>query len=109
MGPNKQKIRIISLIKQPEKPKNLFNRLSYFWYHVTGVYSLADGYIRTYVDGELDRELETTQELGASPGALVIGCEPFSTGQYNFNGVMDDIRVYDKALSEAEARYLANN
>jgi len=79
------------------------------WYHVTGVYSLADGYIRTYVNGVLDRELETTEALGASPGALMIGCEPFSTGQYNFNGVMDDIRVYDKALSEDEARYLANN
>jgi len=79
------------------------------WYHVVGVYSLADGYIRTYVNGELDRELETTEALGASPGALMIGCEPFSTGQYNFNGVMDDIRVYNKALSEDEARYLANN
>ena len=79
------------------------------WYHVTGVYSLADGYIRTYVNGELDRELLTTEALGASPGALMIGCEPFSTGQYNFNGVMDDIRVYNKALSEDEARYLGNN
>jgi len=79
------------------------------WYHVAGVYSLADGYIRTYVDGELDRELETTEALGASPGSFMIGCEPFSVGQYNFNGVMDDVHVYDKALSEAEARYLANN
>ena len=79
------------------------------WYHVVGVYSLADGYIRTYIDGELDRELETTEALGASPGSFMIGCEPFSSGQYNFNGVMDDIRVYNKALSEDEARYLANN
>ncbi len=79
------------------------------WYHVTGVYSLADGYIRTYVNGELDRELETTEALGASPASLMIGCEPFSSGQYNFNGVMDDIRVYNKALSEDEARYLGNN
>jgi hypothetical protein len=79
------------------------------WYHVAGVYSLADGYIRTYINGELDRELETTDALGASPGPLMIGCEPFSTGQYNFNGVMDDIRVYNEALSEAEVRYLANN
>jgi len=78
------------------------------WYHVAGVYSLEDGYIRTYVNGELDRELLTTQALGASPGTFKIGCEPFSTGQYNFNGVMDDIRVYNKALSEAEVRYLAN-
>jgi len=79
------------------------------WYHVVGVYSLEDGYIRTYVNGELDRELLTTQALGASLGSLKIGCEPFNTGSYNFNGVMDEVHVYNKALTEAEARYLANN
>jgi hypothetical protein len=79
------------------------------WYHVAGVYSLEDGYIRTYVNGEMDRELLTTQALGASPGSFKIGCEPFTTGSYNFNGVMDDIRIYNRALSEAEVRYLANN
>jgi len=79
------------------------------WYHVAGVYSLEDGYIRTYVNGELDRELLTAQALGASPGSFKIGCEPFTTGSYNFNGVMDDIRIYNRALSEAEVRYLANN
>jgi len=79
------------------------------WYHVVGVYSLEDGYIRTYVNGELDRELLTTEALGASPGPLMIGCEPFNTGSYNFNGVMDEVCVYDKALSAAEARYIANN
>jgi hypothetical protein len=79
------------------------------WYHVVGVYSLEDGYIRTYVDGELDRELLTTQALGASPGSLMIGCEPFNTGSYNFNGIMDEVQVYNKALTAAEARYLANN
>ncbi|MBC8471970.1 MAG: hypothetical protein H8D56_21120 [Planctomycetes bacterium] len=79
------------------------------WYHVVGVYSLEDGYIRTYVDGELDRELLTTEALGASPGSLIIGAEPFNTGSYNFNGLMDEVRVYNKALSAAEARYIANN
>ncbi|MFZ2147271.1 MAG: LamG domain-containing protein [Sedimentisphaerales bacterium] len=77
------------------------------WYHVVGVYSLADGYIRTYVNGVLDRELLTTQALGASPGSFMIGCEPFSTGEYNFNGVMDEIRIYNKALSEGEVLYLS--
>jgi hypothetical protein len=79
------------------------------WYHVVGVYSLEDGYIRTYVNGELDRELLTTEALGASPGSLIIGAEPFNTGSYNFNGIMDEVQVYNKALSAAEARYLANN
>jgi hypothetical protein len=72
------------------------------WYHVTGVYSLEDGYIRTYVNGVLDRELATTQALGVSPGPFRIGCEPFTTASYNFNGVMDDVRVYNHALSEGE-------
>jgi len=72
------------------------------WYHVAGVYSLEDGYIRTYVDGVLDRELLTTQALGASPGSFKIGCEPFTTGSYNFNGVMDDVRLYNHALTEGE-------
>ena len=72
------------------------------WYHVTGVYSLEDGYIRTYVNGILDRELSTTQALGASPGSFKIGCEPFTTGSYNFNGVMDDLRLYNHALTQGE-------
>jgi len=72
------------------------------WYHVAGVYSQEDGYIRTYVNGVLDRELATTDELGASPGNFYIGCEPYNTGAYHFNGVMDDLRLYSRALREPE-------
>ena len=72
------------------------------WYHVFGVYSLEAGYIRTYVNGVLDRELATTDELGVSPGPLRLGCEPYTTGSYHFNGVMDDVRVYDHAVTAAE-------
>ncbi len=72
------------------------------WYHVAGVYSQGDGYIRTYVNGNLDRQLATTEELGASPGTFYIGCEPFNTGSNNFNGVLDDVRLYNKALTQDE-------
>jgi len=72
------------------------------WYHVTGIYSQQDGYIRTYVNGLLDRELLTNEVLGASPGTLYIGCEPYNTDVGNFNGVMDDIRIYNRVLSDAE-------
>jgi endoglucanase len=72
------------------------------WYHVTGVYSLEGGHIRTYVNGVLDREMSTTEVLGASRGSFKIGCEPFATGSFNFNGVMDDLRIYNRALTEAE-------
>jgi hypothetical protein len=69
------------------------------WYHVAGIYSQADSYIRTYVNGVLDRELVTTEELGASPGTLYIGCEPYNTSAGNFNGVIDNVRLYNKALT----------
>ena len=72
------------------------------WYHVTGIYSQQDGYIRTYVNGLLDRELLTNEVLGASPGTFYIGCEPYDTSAGNFNGVMDDIRIYNRVLSDAE-------
>jgi len=77
------------------------------WYHVTGIYSQQDGYIRTYVNGFLDRELLTNEVLGASPGTLYIGCEPYNTSAGNFNGVMDDIRIYNRVLSAAEIAGLA--
>jgi parallel beta-helix repeat protein len=74
------------------------------WYHVTGVYSLENGYIRTYVNGYPDREMSTTNVLGASLGPFRIGCEPFRTGfrHHHFNGVMDDLRIYNRALTEGE-------
>ena len=77
------------------------------WYHVTGTYSQQDGYIRTYVNGLLDRELLTNAVLGVSPGTLYIGCEPYDTSVGNFNGVMDDIRIYNRVLSDAEIAGLA--
>ncbi len=72
------------------------------WYHVAGVYSRADGYIRTYVNGVLDRDMATTQALGVSPGNFYIGCEPYNTGEHNFNGTLDDVQLYNRALSAAE-------
>ena len=79
------------------------------WYHVAGVYSLEDGYIKTYVNGVLDRELLTTQVLGASPGSLKIGCEPFSPSVHNFNGIIDDLRIYNHAIDEEEIKYLRDH
>jgi len=67
------------------------------WYHVTGVYSPGE-YIRTYINGELDRELVTTELLGSSTGTFKLGREPFSS-LYFWLGAMDDVRVYSAALT----------
>ena len=76
------------------------------WYHVAGVYSEGNC-IRTYVNGLLDRELATTQILGSSTGTLKMGCEPFTTTAALFNGRIDEVRIYNRALSGVEVVWLA--
>ena len=70
------------------------------WYHVTGVYSQGE-YIRTYVNGILDREMLTPAVMAPTNGAMVLGREPFINHSH-FDGWIDDVRVYDRALSEDE-------
>jgi regulation of enolase protein 1 (concanavalin A-like superfamily) len=70
------------------------------WYHVVGVYNKGKS-IRTYVNGKLDRELLTADVAGVSNGPFRLGRESFSTA-YWWLGLMDDVRVYNKALTDAE-------
>ncbi|MCH7559045.1 MAG: LamG domain-containing protein [Planctomycetes bacterium] len=70
------------------------------WYHIVGTYSQG-GSIKTYVNAKLDREQETTNILAASSGPLKIGCEPFMDA-YFFNGLIDELSIYNYALSQAD-------
>jgi hypothetical protein len=70
------------------------------WYHVAGVYSKGQ-FIRTYVYGNLDRELVTEAALGTSTGTLKLGREPM-IANYFWLGAMDDVKVYNRALSQEE-------
>jgi hypothetical protein len=74
------------------------------WYHVIGTYSQG-GSIKTYVNGKLDRESETPTMLALSGGMLKIGREPFSD-LYWFDGLIDDLRIYNYPLSDAEVTAL---
>jgi hypothetical protein len=74
------------------------------WYHIVGTYSQGDS-IKTYVNANLDREQETLTVLAPSTGPLKIGCEPFNGGCL-FNGLMDDLQIYNYPLSENEVAAL---
>jgi hypothetical protein len=76
------------------------------WYHVASVYSEGN-YIRTYVNGVLDRETITTAVLGTSTGTLKIGCEPYTVTGGLFNGLVDEVQIYKTALSAAQVAWLA--
>jgi hypothetical protein len=76
------------------------------WYYIAGVYSKGS-YIATYVNGALDRVLTTSAILGSTTGTFKIGRDPACYG-YLWNGIIDDLRVYNKALSPSEIAYLSD-
>ncbi len=76
------------------------------WYPVAAVYAKGQ-YLRTYVFGSLDRETTTTETAGSSKVSFKLGRETYGTGGTWWLGLLDDVRVYNKALSEGELLWLA--
>ncbi|MFN3876226.1 MAG: LamG domain-containing protein, partial [Flavobacteriales bacterium] len=69
------------------------------WYHIAGVYDGAQ--MRLYVNASLMGSAPATGLPGLHPQAPAsIGA--LSTGAQPFSGWIDDVRVYDRALSESE-------
>jgi hypothetical protein len=65
------------------------------WVHFAQVYT--GGVSRLYVNGELRSSMPVLLNTGTDKN--------FRIGRWNsnyFNGLIDDVRIYDKALSEAE-------
>jgi len=83
------------------------------WYHAVGVYDRGD--IRLYVNGE-DRG-RTRYSLGSTsgssgttpPSTALMGCVGNCVGMFGsrgFNGIIDELMVFDRALSGEEVRQL---
>ena len=69
------------------------------WHHVAGVYDGAS--LNLYVDGALDATRATTDPIGVNSANVLIGENPEAAGR-NWDGFIDDVRLYNRALSEAE-------
>jgi hypothetical protein len=81
------------------------------WVHVAGTY---DGNsVKAYVNGELvdennDANSNVMPFLSQDTNDLAIGNKPEATDN-PFKGIIDDVRVYDRALTAAEIGYLASD
>ncbi len=74
------------------------------WYYVAGVYNASAQTLDIYVNGQLDNGVisGTAPAAQATPAVNVnIGRRTGGNGYY-FNGVIDNLRIYDRALSQAE-------
>nr|NQU91954.1 PKD domain-containing protein [Bacteroidota bacterium] len=74
------------------------------WYFVVGVYEINQK-LKIYVDGLLDSELATFGIPASSASEFAIGCQgrnKCTNYSQAFEGIIDDVRLYDKALSDSE-------
>jgi hypothetical protein len=74
------------------------------WYHIVGVFdnSIAKIYINGLLEGE--DTFSGVRQLG---GSFRIGVRsPSGTNQWYSDGQIDDVRIYNRALSEDEVKYL---
>jgi hypothetical protein len=68
------------------------------WHHVAMVYDGAN--LRLYLDGRLENSSSLTGLITATPQPLIIGGSV--PGPWNFTGEVDELSLYDRALTEAE-------
>ena len=74
------------------------------WHHVVAVRDASANQIRIYVDGTGNSELAPyTAGFGSSTAALNIGWLNLAGG-YHFDGIVDEVALYDRALSPDEIR-----
>lgn len=73
------------------------------WYHVAATF---DGRQWTlYLNGNFENSTTiATSTLVSGTGDLNIGA--YASGSYHFNGAIDDVRIYNRALSAAEIKNL---
>jgi Concanavalin A-like lectin/glucanases superfamily/PA14 domain/Glycosyl hydrolases family 2, sugar binding domain/Glycosyl hydrolases family 2/Glycosyl hydrolases family 2, TIM barrel domain len=76
------------------------------WYHLVGVHDAAQGVFKLYVDGQANGSFAQSCPEAAI-GHTVIGRGQFGGNQVDFwRGAIDQVHVYDRALSDAEVRDL---
>lgn len=83
---------------------NISNLLN-TWIHIVGTYDRSSAKI--YVNGVLRNSLSRSEAIGNSSFSLLIG-EMANMAVSYFDGLIDDVRIYNRALREGEVDTLYN-
>ncbi len=79
------------------------------WLHLVGVWDGKQAHI--YVNGKLQNSADAAGPPWASPETVNIGADPGcgnGNGRCHWNGIMDEIVIFNVALSEDEVKSLGN-
>ena len=74
------------------------------WHHVAGI--LDEGKMSIFVDGVLDASATFSPNISTNEYPVLIGANAQVKGRW-FHGIIDEVRIYDRALSLDELRALA--
>lgn len=89
-----------------------FNPQAGRWYHIAYTFDDATNTHRLFVDGAEVASGTNNFPLGYNSSPVTLGFdyeeETHTTGSFHFGGVMDDVRIYDRALTEAEITEIYN-
>jgi hypothetical protein len=69
------------------------------WYFISGVYSMKESRLITYLNGKEDRNVSIVESPGSSSSGLQIGRE-LNNNQSYFNGIIDEVRISAEAFNE---------
>jgi RHS repeat-associated protein len=73
------------------------------WYHVAGVYDAGAKTMNVYLNGVLDNGNSFgTVSSSQKDSALSVNIGRRASGAYGFPGTIDEVRIYNRALSQAE-------
>ncbi len=72
------------------------------WYHVAGVYDAAAKKLDIYVNGSLDNGVLVGTISSAQIDSAVNVNIGRRSGGYYFNGLIDEVRIYNRALTQSE-------
>ncbi len=71
------------------------------WYHIVVTY---DGqWLKGYLDGQLVAETTASGTVRPATNPLLFGRPYYPSSPYTFNGTLDEVRIYNRALTAAEA------
>ena len=77
------------------------------WYHIAGVYNAAAATLSIYVNGVLDNGVLSgtvpSSQFNSTSG-VNIGQRTGFPGTFNFLGVIDEVHVFNRALTAAEVQ-----
>ena len=77
------------------------------WHHIAGTFDDASDNLKLYVDGVLvfGTPSGTALAIGYDSGDLYFGTYRFPNGHWSFSGTIDEVRIWDGALTDIEIEY----